>query len=207
MGLIIRKYLESDLPALYEICLKTGDSGKDATNIYNDMELLGNFYAAPYALIHPELTFILEKEKQPIGYILGTNNSQNFFERSEKEWFLKLRKKYSFPDENDLSPDARIIRLIHKGHIPKPELLSYPAHLHIDILPEGQGMGMGRKLIEIFVNKLIEMNTTALHLEVGKRNTNAIQFYGKVGFHVIKEYEYSIAFGIFLNEPKQQIGI
>ena len=72
------------------------------------------------------------------------------------------------PEENDNTPDAKIIRLIHKGHLPKSELLSYPAHLHIDILPEGQGQGMGRKLIEIFCNKLIEMKVQALHLEVGK---------------------------------------
>ena len=199
MSLIIRPYIKSDLLRLYEICLKTGNSGKDATELYKDPLLLGHFYSAPYAVIHPELTFILTDNDIPIGYILGTNDSEFFYHESEKEWFSPLRKKYPLPDENDNTPDAKIIRLIHKGHLPKSELLSYPAHLHIDILPEGQGQGMGRKLTETFCNKLIEMKVEALHLEVGKKNADAIKFYEKIGFKLIKDYEWSIAYGIKLN--------
>jgi len=198
MDLSIRSFKESDLPALYEICLKTGDSGKDASSIYKDPKLLGHFYAAPYAILKTKLVYILAKDDVPIGYIIGTDDSQEFFRITEEKWFPQLRRQYSLPNGTDNSPDARIIRLIHKGHVPRPELLSYPAHLHIDILPEGQGKGMGRKLIEVFKNKLIEMNVTALHLEVGKRNTDAIKFYEKVGFNLIKEFEFSMAFGVKL---------
>jgi ribosomal protein S18 acetylase RimI-like enzyme len=198
MSLVIRPYKKSDLPKLYDICLKTGDSGKDATELYKDPMLVGHFYTAPYAVIQPELTFILADDDLPVGYILGTSDSQFFYNETEKEWFPQLRKKYLLPDENDNTLDARIIRLLHKGHIQRPELLSYPAHLHIDILPEGQGKGMGRKLIETFCSRLIEMNVRKLHLEVGKKNTNAIIFYEKTGFHIIKEYEWSIAYGIEL---------
>lgn len=196
MSLEIRSYKKNDFADLYSICIKTGDSGKDASQLYKDSLLLGHFYAAPYAVFHPELTFILAENDKPIGYIIGTNDSQSFYEISEKEWFPSLRCKYEMPKENDASPDARIIRLIHKGYVPRPELLAYPAHLHIDILPEGQGKGMGKKLIETFCNKLIELKVPALHLEVGKRNTNAIQFYEKTGFKVIQEYEWSIAYGM-----------
>src|SRR5574340_681101 len=147
MSLTIRPYKKSDLSRLYEICLKTGNSGKDATGLYKDPLLLGQFYAVPYAAIHPELTFILADTDVPIGYILGTNDSQFFHYETEKKWFPPLRDKYPLPEEDDDSADAKIIRLIHKGYVPRPELLSYPAHLHIDLLPEGQGQGMGRKLI------------------------------------------------------------
>jgi len=198
MSLIIRPYKNSDLPRLYEICLKTGDSGKDATELFKDPMLLGHFYSAPYAVIHPELTFILADDDIPIGYILGTNDSESFRQRTEKDWFPPLRIKYPLPDESDNTTDARIIRLIHKGYIPRPELISFPAHLHIDILPEGQGKGLGKKLVETFCSRLIEMKTPALHLEVGKRNTDAIKFYEKIGFQLIKDYEWSIAYGILL---------
>jgi ribosomal protein S18 acetylase RimI-like enzyme len=77
-------------------------------------------------------------------------------------------------------------------------LTEYPAHLHIDILPEGQGKGMGRKLIEIFVDALRRQKVKALHLQVGKSNENAVHFYQRVGFHIIKEYERAIAFGMKL---------
>ncbi len=198
MSFTIRNFHPSDMSMIYKICLLTGDSGKDATDLYSDPELLGHYYAAPYAIFEPELCFIVTNDGKPCGYILGTKDSDGFAENCEKKWFPELRNRYKLPDENDTSRDAAIIRKIHEGQLVKHEVKNYPAHLHIDLLPETQGQGMGRKLIEVFVNKLKEFNASALHLEVGKRNEGAIKFYEKVGFHEICEYEYSIAFGMKL---------
>jgi len=198
MSLEIRPYHASDLSSLYHICLLTGNSGTDASELFSDPDLLGHFYAAPYAILEPELCFILTCSGFPCGYILGTHNSETFYHRCEKEWFPPLRERYPFPKKDDKSLEQRIIRLIHQGHKPNDELKSYPAHLHIDLLPEAQGKGMGRKLIEVFNHKLVKLRVPAVHLQVGKNNTGAVQFYERVGFQRIKEYEYAIAFGMRL---------
>jgi len=195
MKLKIRPYHACDLSTLYRICLLTGNTGTDATGLYKDPDLLGHYYAAPYAVLEPDLCFIITKSGMPYGYILGTQDSLKFSERCEKEWFPLLRERYCLPQATDDSHDAKIIRLIHKGYEINSDLISYPAHLHIDLLPVVQGQGMGRRLIMTFINRLRELNVPALHLQVGKKNKNAIQFYQKVGFHCIKEYEHSIAFG------------
>ena len=183
---------------LYRICLLTADSGKDASGLFKDPDLPGHFYAAPYALFEPELCFVATYNNNPCGYILGTKDSKRFADWCENKWLPPLRLRYEFPGENDSSLDAAIIRRIHSGHIVKKELADYPAHLHIDILPEGQGQGLGRKLMNTFVNKLKELKVPALHLEVGKRNTVAVKYYEKMGFHIITEYEFSIVFGMNL---------
>ena len=195
MEATIRPYHPSDLASLYQICLSTGKSGQNASELYSDPQLLGQFYAAPYAVLESELCFILPLSAKPVGYILGTKDSLQFEKKCEKEWFPVLREKYPLPAVEDDSMDARIMRLIHTGHKVKPELDSYPAHLHIDLLPEAQGKGQGRAMMDTFIDKLIELDVPALHLEVGKSNPGAIQFYQRMGFHEIKEYEYSIAFG------------
>ena len=200
MVIDIRLYHPSDLASLYQICLSTGKSGQNASDLYRDPQLLGQFYAAPYAVFEPELCFILTLSGKPAGYILGTKDSLWFEQKCEKEWFPVLREKYSLPAKNDDSMDARIVRLIHTGHKVKPELVSYPAHLHINLLPEAQGKGQGKAMMKTFIDKLIELNVPALHLEVGKANPGAIQFYQRMGFHEIKEYEYSIAFGMKLRK-------
>ena len=194
----IRPYHESDLENLYRICLLTGGRGKDATSWYKDPMLLGHYYAAPYAILEPELTFILSLNDQPAGYILGAFNSKEFSVNCEKNWFPELRNKYKLPDENDNSHDAAIIRLIHNGYKPKPELSEYPSHLHINLLPITQGKGLGRKMMNRFIEKLKELNSPALHLEVGKTNVGAIAFYKKMGFQIIQDYKLSIAFGMKL---------
>lgn len=194
----IRPYHPCDLSILYRICLLTGDSGRDASRQYKDPDLLGQFYVASYVVLEPDLCFVLTRSGMPCGYILGTRDSVQFYQRCEREWFPLLRERYTLSGSNQDSPDARIVRLIHEGHKSNDDLVSYPAHLHIDILPEGQGQGMGRKLVDTFISRLRELNVTAVHLKVGKANTDAIHFYERVGFHVIEEYEKDIAFGMRL---------
>jgi len=200
METYIRPYHPSDLSALYRICLQTGDSGSDATDLYQDPELIGHFYAGPYAVIEPDLCFVLCCAGEPCGYIIGTRNSEMFYQKCEQEWFPVLRRRYPLPEEQDNSKDAHMIRLLHQGIKPQADLLDYPAHLHIDILPKGQGKGAGRNLINTLINRLKELKIPALHLQVGKSNEGAVKFYERVGFHRIKEYEFAIAFGIYLNE-------
>ncbi len=190
----IRPYHPSDLTSLYRICLQTGDSGNDASKIYDDPDILGHIYAAPYVVFEPDICFVSTYLDRPYGYILGTRDSVNFFEWCEKEWFPTLRNQYGLPDSNDDSRQAGIIKLLHKQFKADADLSDYPAHLHIDILPEAQGQGLGRKLIHVFIDKLCELNIKGLHLEVGKKNKGAIIFYERIGFKLFKEFEKSIVF-------------
>ncbi len=194
----IRSYHPSDLTALYKICLLTGNSGKDATQLLNDPDLLGHFYVAPYVIFEPEICFVVTNNNKPCGYIIGTKDSQKFYAQCEKDWFPILRSRYTLPNKEDVSFNSIIIRRLHEGYKVKEELKNYSAHLHIDLLPETQGQGLGREITNLFINKLKELNVPSLHLEVGKNNVGAIKFYKKLGFYVIKEYNHSIAFGMKL---------
>ena len=163
------------------------------------------FFGALYTLSFIVLTITsscLTLNGTPSGYILGTKNSEQFYKNFESSWLSVLREKYPLPNDNNKSPDSNLIRLIHKKQILKDELKEYPAHLHIDLLPSTQGKGLGRKMINKFIEKLKSLNISALHLEVGKTNLGAIEFYKRMGFHEIEEYEYSIAYGMKLNENK-----
>jgi ribosomal protein S18 acetylase RimI-like enzyme len=193
----IRPYHPSDLIWLYRICLLTGDSGQDATGLYQDPDLLGHLYAAPYAVLEPDLCFILTHLKKPCGYVLGTKNSEDFWQRCEQEWFPLLRQRYPFPSDEDNSKDARIIRKIHQNQQGSCTP-AYPAHLHIDLLPIAQGKGWGRKMINVFLEKLRELNISGVELGVGKRNLNAIGFYEAMGFTRLEEEETSLTYGFKL---------
>ena len=201
MNFTIRPYHPSDLTALYRICLQTANSGGDATKYFNNPDLVGHFYLAPYVHFEPEVSFVVTNNDEPYGYIVGTKDSQQFFEKCEKDWLPILRNRFRLSKKSKQLHEQRIIKRIHEGHVVKKEVKNYPAHLHINILPETQGQGIGRKLMDIFISNLKELEVPALHLEVGKTNSGAIKFYERMGFQIIKEYEHSIAYGInFLND-------
>jgi GNAT superfamily N-acetyltransferase len=194
----IRPYHPSDFTALYRVCLLTGDSGKDASQIYRDPELLGHIYVGPYVVYEPDLCFTLTNKGVPCGYVLGARDTLAFHTRCEADWYPVLRARYPLPAPEDASPDAGLIRHIHTAWQPNPDAADYPAHLHIDLLPEAQGQGMGRKMIETLLNRLREVGAPAVHLGVSAQNTRAIQFYAHVGFHQVKASTSGILFGMHL---------
>ena len=58
----------------------------------------------------------------------------------------------------------------------------YPSHLHIDLLPEAQGAGLGRVLIDTLGAALARNGSTGVYVGVAAVNTPALGFYRKVGF-------------------------
>lgn len=194
----IRPYHPSDLCALYRVCLLTGDSGQDATSLYTDPEILGHYYLGPYCVYEPDLCFVLTADGVPSGYVIGTRNTQDFNQRLEQDWFPVLRERYPLPPDEDDSPTADMIRAVHRGGHLSPEAADYPAHLHIDLLPVGQGQGLGRKMMATFLNRLRVLNIPAVHLGVGKDNRRAVEFYARVGFHIIQEHQWGILYGMRL---------
>jgi GNAT superfamily N-acetyltransferase len=198
MTFSIRPYHPSDLVALYRVCLLTGDSGADASGCYRDPELLGHVYVGPYAVLEPDLAFVLAQDGVPCGYVLGARSSQEFYERSERDWFPVLRQRYPLPAPQDESMDAAMVRKIHSGHRVNPDLSAYPAHLHIDLLPIAQGTGWGRQIMATLLDQMRALGVPAVHLGVGARNQRAMGFYEHVGFHLIQQHPGWSAYGMWL---------
>ena len=76
--------------------------------------------------------------------------------------------------------------------------MGYPAHLHIDLLPELQGQGWGRRLVDTLAARLRELGIEGVHLVAGAENAGAVAFYPRVGFTPLGADEGSRAFGMRL---------
>ena len=105
-----------------------------------------------------------------------------------------MRKRYPIPNENDCSLQASFIRSLHQKHVFIKEINDFSAHLHIDILPIGQGKGFGRQLIQKFLEQLQVYGLKGVHLTVSKENDSAIGFYKHIGFQELREIGESIVF-------------
>ncbi|WP_144874147.1 GNAT family N-acetyltransferase [Microbacterium sp. 1.5R] len=178
----IRPYRPSDRAALYEVCVKTADAGKDATGIFSDDELWGDLFAVPYVERHPDLAWVVESDdERVIGYIVATDDTDAFQAWFRDEWWPALAAKY--PRAAD--PSSREEKMVEYGYrqAPGTDALAadHPAHLHIDLLPETQGQGLGRRLIETLFAELTRRGVSALHLGMDPKNTGAAAFYERLG--------------------------
>jgi ribosomal protein S18 acetylase RimI-like enzyme len=189
----IRKYQPGEERVLYDICLLTGDSGVDATTLYQDPRLLGEVYVGPYLRFAAALALVGVDDAGVAGYVLGVPDTVAFERWCEREWWPELRERYPLGTFPDSSPDDRIVRLIHTPPTASPDVVErYPAHLHIDLLPRLQGKGDGRRLLTALLDGLAAMGAPGIHLGVSLANENAIGFYRRMGFTDVRAYTHSL---------------
>jgi ribosomal protein S18 acetylase RimI-like enzyme len=200
MSMTIRGAVLSDMPHLYEICLKTGDAGKDAGALYADPYLLGQYFAAPYLAHDASLCFVACDDGTARGYIVGTADTGKFSAWLEHEWLPPLRKTYAAGSvfvRALKDADRQMVSVIQEkqGAASPAYLEEYPAHLHIDLLPDIQGRGVGRTLMDTFFSALRKRGVTGCHLGVGKANAGARTFYHRLGFRVLQEHPWGLTLG------------
>lgn len=178
----IRPCRAEDLDALYDICLRTGAAGEDASGLVDDPHLFGHLFAAPYAVLEPEHAFVLDDGSgRVVGYVLGARDVVAFERRAEAEWWPALRERY--PRGSGEGLDALLIALLHDRWPPDDVLFRrYPSELHIDLLPEAQGAGWGRRLIDHLLASLRAAGSPGVHLGTSAQNARAIAFYDHLGF-------------------------
>ncbi len=176
----IRAYRPSDLDAIYDICVRTGAAGGDARGLHSSDRLLGDIWAVPYVTAEPQHAHVLDDGSgAAVGYILGTADTAAFVQWYRAEWLSVTAGRYPAGDPRDevmlglhADPERMLV----------PELAGYPAHLHIDLLPEWQGKGLGRALMAAFLAGLRAAGVSHVHLGMAPENHGAHAFYHRLGF-------------------------
>jgi len=175
-------YRPSDRADVAEICLKTGDAGADATGRFISDDLLADIYVLPYVTLEPDLAFVVDTSTRVAGYLVATADTRGFIERYRSEWLPGFAAKYRRNDPPRTASDDVIESGLRPDRMMVPEIDEYPAHLHIDLLPELQGQGFGRQLIRGLLAELRQRGVPGVHLGVGLNNTGARAFYHRLGF-------------------------
>jgi ribosomal protein S18 acetylase RimI-like enzyme len=194
----LRPYRAGDHDAVYDICVRTGAAGEDATHLLRDPTLQGHLYAGPYLALAPELAIVVEDGGGVAGYILGVADTAAFEDRLEREWWPALRRRYpAYRTDGDAVLDDLLIALVHSPARTRADLVAaYPSHLHIDLLPRLQGQGWGRQLIDTMVERLRATGSHGLHLGVATANTKAQAFYRVVGFTELDDDGFTVTFAM-----------
>src|SRR5687768_1431727 len=96
-----------DLPGAYRVCLLTGDSGRDATAIYRNPDLLGHLYVGPYIVGQPDLAWVVADGDGVGGYGLAAADTRAFEDWAEADWWPALREQY--PEVAGDDPDAVLV--------------------------------------------------------------------------------------------------
>lgn len=181
---VIRGYENQDKTAVEAICLATAPAILVATQQMQEQTLL--LYSHHYTHFAQTHCFVATNEAmEVVGYVLCAPDYKQY-----KSSFLAHEQK-------QLRQLSRRSAVLGRGEVgaQKPYAKRYPAHLHIDLLPAYQHVGLGTKLMDALVEHLGTLHVPGVMLIVGKGNTNAIAFYKKYGFKKLGDLG-GIVFGL-----------
>ncbi|MHA2247839.1 MAG: GNAT family N-acetyltransferase [Candidatus Hodarchaeales archaeon] len=190
----IRNYQPEDRNHIINICCRTGYMGEESSGHFDDPYLFGLLFCLYYVDYEPENCFVAvdEEHNQVIGYILSTLDSKKQEKQFRKKMIPKIiRRSFLYTiwrHHRTFRVFWHFRRVFQKdsGLIDEQTLLTlYPAHLHIDILPQYHRQGIGTKLMEKLETHFKIQKVKGVHLGTGERNTRAILFYKKLGFSMI----------------------
>lgn len=180
----IRGYEPKDYHGVEKVCIEAADA-KLMVNEAFKMALL-DVFCRYYIEKEPENCFVAVDDNDMVcGYILCAKDYAVYREIFCKEYLTSENPVTKMMGE----PSMEVM---------KDYAESYPAHLHIDLLPECQGKGTGRQLIETLAAHLRAQGVKGLMLDVAADNSGARAFYEKCGFEALKSTDKGILMGVTL---------
>lgn len=182
--LSIRKYNDNDYDDVRYVCLNSdGDALKGTGG-----KFLLLTYCDYYIENEPENCFVLDDNGKAVGYILCTEDFDNFYEKFKAHYLPAI-----LPLGENRHQWAINSVFLHKKY--KDE---YPSHLHVDLLPDYQRQGWGTKLMNALFEQLREKGVSGVMLTAGISNESGKNFYRKHGFTEMETHITDVAFGIKL---------
>ena len=162
----------------------------------DDDDVWAEVFVLPYAARHPDLAFVVETDDGRVaGYVVGALDTDAFEAWFHDEWWPQFAQRWPRPDAERSRQDGILLYAYGRRPGAEPHARQHPAHLHIDLLPELQGQGWGRRLIDTLVAALQERGVRGLHLVASSDNNGALAFYPRLGFEPLASPPGVQAFG------------
>jgi GNAT superfamily N-acetyltransferase len=196
-SIIIHPYQPADEAAIEEITYRTGFKGEDLTGrgFCKDTRLWFMIFIGYYTRYEPEHCFVAANEEsgRAVGFICGTPDTLKQEEQFRK-WMvprivLRLFGITSWRYPRGFLNIWRLAREYSRSTEDAendPILTEYPAHLHINLLPDYQSQGIGSQLMHRFEEHMRRLGVIGLHLGTTNKNRKAVPFYHKMGFEVVQ---------------------
>ena len=180
----VRPYREADREQVRRIAFETGYMGEPCDWYWRDAESFADAWTRYYTDREPESAFVAADGDLVLGYLVGCADTARAPSAAAEITRLMLRRQLLVrPGTAGFFWRAFWDTLRDRG-APSSELTDprWPAHLHINLLPEARGHGAGRGLMTAWLGRLRQLGVPGCHLGTMAENTRAIRFFESTGF-------------------------
>ncbi len=181
----IRPYQPADKEDVHFICL---NSEGPCTDTLEEQKFILATFCDYYIECEPQNCFVaVNNNDRPIGYVISAVNFDAFAARFYPEYpqrILQNKRLYA--------------SAMHSADLEQKYKNKFPAHLHINILPEYQRKGIGSALLDHLTSHFRSRGVSGVMLSASEQNFNGQSFYRKYGFTELEKANGDISFGLRL---------
>jgi len=179
----IRAYRPQDREAVRRICCETADAGKPVENFFRDRDFIADLVTRYYTDFTPELTQVVEKDGNVVGYLTGCLDTGR--QVRVTAWRILPGALVAAICRGVLwqrETWRMLVAALCNGLPSGPPVAEYPAHFHINLLPEARGAGIGARLVEEFFARARKAGILGVHVSVRGDNESGCRFFEGLGF-------------------------
>jgi ribosomal protein S18 acetylase RimI-like enzyme len=184
----VRPYDEADRPALTHLF---AHAGKDSPTeqLWGHLGSEADVYLNPYLDGPPGFAYVAQLDSGTlVGYLLGCLDTAGLPSESERmERSIRRHRLYLRPRPVSFFARALVDSAVAKRH--GSEVVTddfdddrWPAHLHINVAPEGRGTGAADLLMSRWLERLAADGTVGCHVQTVQENLRAVRFFTRHGF-------------------------
>ncbi|MBI3783420.1 MAG: GNAT family N-acetyltransferase [Deltaproteobacteria bacterium] len=158
--------------------------GEPVDWLWRDRDSFADLFTRYYTDREPESLLVAERDGSVVGYLSGCADSARSHGASATEIRrLVVRGGLLRPGVAGFLWRSAF-DIIRDGSTVQEDLGDgrFPAHLHINLLPQGRGIGLGRGLMNRWFEGLRSAKVPGVHLGTFAENRNAIRFFESCGF-------------------------
>lgn len=187
----VRPLRPDDWEGVVAVAYATAFFGTPASRFFADKQLFADLWVAPYFGGTGCCGFVAEESERVVGYVLGSCDTARY-----RRW---LWRRAPLLIGRALTGGYRALggSLPYLGRALRHPAKSvstqdFPAHLHINLLTEARGHGLGRSLLEHHLACLAALGVPGVQLSTTLENPAALALYESLGFAVASRYRSSL---------------
>ena len=213
----VRPYQLADREAVLRIAADTAFFGEPIEAYFDDRRLFCDAFYSYYTDFEPEHGWVAAEAGSAgavVGFLMGSTNTprqnRTFSQKILPRVILNcLAGRYRF-GLHTARYVSGVVRAWLGGEFARADLSIYPAHLHINLSVEWRRYGLGRRLIEVYLEQLRNSCLPGVHLKTTSLNEAACTLYEKMGFtlldsrlthlwgHLYRRPVYNLCYGLKL---------
>lgn len=203
-SVVIRRCELRDLAGASEVCCRTGYGGEDISRSrqFRDRRLFAMLFCHYYLRYERDTSYVVTPRDEPnrvVGYVLACSDTERYEHAFARRMVPRIALRSLFV--TSWRYPRTLFEMLHwERGVPwreaNPAGEGFPAHLHIDILPEYQRQGIGGRLLERVETRLRELGVPGIHLVTSSEHRSALPFYEKHGYRKVREQEHHMWSGV-----------